>query len=405
MSPLETASLRHYSHHGYRGRGLSRARPDEEIDSAPTRVRGTRPVVFDAMNDSVEWITAEQRFAQVRAEWDELVKGEPTPFSDHAWFTCWWGAFRDDATLSVCVVWRGDRLVAAAPLYARGRRLFSMTNYHTPLLRFPASDGDALRAVVDATLDARPSDLSLHAIPADDVAISTLLERSAHHGRTSLVETVHTSPSVDTSGDRPSWEQTHSRELRELKRRRRKLEREHVAEWRLVEHSSNLDADLARGFAVEASGWKGRAGTAISSAKETDQFYRDVARAYHAQGELRLAWLHIDGRPVAFNFCVQRGRRLYLLKTGFDESVRQHAPGLLLNLYVIERCFEVGVEMYDFLGANAAWKQRFATGERAHVRLWSYRRRPVPLARYILRRGAVPLHRTWARRRAPLLED
>lgn len=157
-----------------------------------------------------------------------------------------------------------------------------------------------------------------------------------------------------------------------------------------MEAPADLEGDLERGFAVEGSGWKGRTGTAISSSPRTLAFYRAVGHTFHRLGALRLSGISVDGRLIAFDLCLLHRGRPFLLKTGFDETYRRLAPGLVLRLSVIERCFELGLESHELLGDDTEWKRKFATSERRHCVLRSYRARPVPLAHYGYRRFARP---------------
>jgi CelD/BcsL family acetyltransferase involved in cellulose biosynthesis len=93
---------------------------------------------------------------------------------------------------------------------------------------------------------------------------------------------------------------------------------------------------------------------------------------------------------IAFDLCLVDKGRLWILKGGFDEAFRRYAPGLLLTLAGIERAQELGLEAVELLGDQAGWKAKFANDERAHWLVHSYRRRPVPLARYAYRRGVRP---------------
>jgi hypothetical protein len=181
------------------------------------------------------------------------------------------------------------------------------------------------------------------------------------------------------------------------------MEREHTVRYELVRSPERLDSELARGLAVEASGWKGAAGTAIVSSPDTLAFYRAVARGFHRTGRLRLSELWLDGRVVAFDLALLHGRRLHLLKTGYDESVRALAPGLVLRRAVVERCFELGLEAHELLGDDMPWKRLFATDERRHMRFAAYGPRPVPLARYAERRGMPALRRFYVRHVKPRL--
>ena len=343
-----------------------------------------------AMSERFEWVTDPARFAELAEPWQVLAAGEPTPFCDHAWYTAWWEAFGGETGLEVATWWRDDELAAALPLHARGRRLVTLTNDHSPLLRPLARDPEALTGLLAGILATGSSELVLDAIPADDAAVAGLGAELARGSRIVLVERRHVSPIVDTSGEAGA---SGGSSLRTLKRRRRKLEREHAVEFRFEDEPGDLDARLDRGFAVEASSWKGREGTAISSAADTDRFYRAIAHAFGAGGELRLAWLIVDGRPAAFNLCLARDRRLFLLKTGFDEAFARFTPGLILNLRIVEHCTDTDFDAYELLGAEARWKRELATTSRSHVRVRGYRRRPAPLARYAARRFGVPAAR------------
>jgi CelD/BcsL family acetyltransferase involved in cellulose biosynthesis len=89
---------------------------------------------------------------------------------------------------------------------------------------------------------------------------------------------------------------------------------------------------------------------------------------------LRLSRIVIDGQWAAFDLCLLHDSRLYLLKTGYDERFRRLAPGLVMRLSIVERCFELGIAAHELLGDEAEWKRKFATGERAHVGFRAYER-------------------------------
>jgi CelD/BcsL family acetyltransferase involved in cellulose biosynthesis len=338
----------------------------------------------------IEWVTSEDRWRELREPWRRLAAAEPTPFAGPAWFSCWWDAFGRPARLRVCAAWEGDDLVAVLPMHGSRGRLAAMANYHTPTFRWPARDDEARRNLLREALAGAPSDLDLHALPRDEDWTADALAACRERGRVVLADPAHVSPIVDARLDQGLYMQERASRIRKLRRLRRKLEREHAASFSVGPGAGDLDAELARGFAVEAAGWKGARGTAIASSPATEGFYRAVAHAHRELGELRLAWLHVDNRPVAFSLCLQRADRLYLLKTGYDRAFRRDAPGLLLNFDLIERCFAGEAKVFELLGAEEDWKQTFATSSRAHVRVRSYRRRPIPLARCLARRHALP---------------
>ena len=227
-------------------------------------------------------------------------------------------------------------------------------------------------------------------MPADDPALAALVAESHRTGRLTLVERQHTSPIVDLEADFAEYRRRMKSKLGPIERKGRKLEREHAPEFRLLTPPADFESELERGLEVEAAGWKGKSGTAVLSSADTGVFYRSVAKAFHAKGELTLSSISLDGRVVAFSLGLLHSGRLYLLKTAYDESFGPVAPGMVLRMAIVERCFELGLEAHELLGDDTAWKRRFATSGREHRGFYSYRRRPRPALRYGYRKLLRP---------------
>jgi hypothetical protein len=350
-------------------------------------------IPWSEVSPRIEWLDEPERFAGLAADWDRMLPGDARPFDLHPWYSAWYRAFGEPGSMRVCLAWEDDRLRAAFPLVDRHRRsLAGMANVHTPVFRPVGSSPEAVRAVVDAALARSSGNLELPAIPAGDPSLALLREATAAAGRRQVIGTQHVSPIVDTTGTYEDW-RTLSRPRwgAPLERFRRKMARDHVAELSIVAEPDDLDAELARGFAVEASGWKGESGTAILSDERTMTFYREIAHAFAARGELALSRIVLDGHWAAFDLCLLHGDRLYLLKTGYDERFRKLAPGLVMRLSIVERCFELGIEAHELLGDEAEWKRKFATGERGHVDFHAYERGFIGSMSYTYRATARPL--------------
>jgi CelD/BcsL family acetyltransferase involved in cellulose biosynthesis len=352
-----------------------------------------------SMAERVEWVVDPARFGALEGPWDELARGRYEPFLRHSWFRTWWEAFGQGRELCTCALWRGQELAAVMPLYARSRsRLAALANIeHSPLFEPLAQDGRALAAVASAAF-ARAPEVLVEGLPADSPALSTLVDAAQRGRRIPLLEHGQTSPITDTSGDFDEYRQKMKRNWRETERRRRKLVREHDAEFRLISTPGRLEEELQRGLELEASGWKGKNGTAILSSTATQRFYRSIAALLHARGELTFSSLSLDGRLVAFDLAFVHGSRYYLLKTAYDEGLRTLAPGLVLRLAVVERCFEMGLEAHEFLGPDMEWKRLFSTGTREHRNLRAFAWRPLPVVHFLVRRRARPAAR-WVYRR------
>jgi CelD/BcsL family acetyltransferase involved in cellulose biosynthesis len=352
---------------------------------------------------ATEWITEEGAFAELAEEWDALLPGDSTPFDLHCWYLSWWRAFGGSAELAICTVRRERELVAAFPLMRSNGRLLALANSHASVFRPLARDDEAMDELLASALAAQGSRaMSLIGLPAGDPCLAALRSQARRARAIPLVEAAYASPIVATDGDFDAWrEASKPRWGAPLERFRRKMGRDYDAELSIVEPPRDLEAELEDGFRVEASGWKGRAGTAIASTPETSAFYWEVGREFADRGALRLSRIVLDGRTAAFDFCILHGNRLYLLKTGFDEEFRRLAPGLVMRLSIVEHCFEQGLDAHELLGSESEWKNKFATTKREHASFDAYSRRPLGASRYAYRAVLRPLLKHAYRRLRP----
>jgi CelD/BcsL family acetyltransferase involved in cellulose biosynthesis len=341
---------------------------------------------------TIEWVTAEDRFEALAGEWNGLLGEDSAPFDCHEWHAAWWRAF-GDGELRICLARREGELVAVLALHTVRGGLAALANVHTPLFRPLATDAEALDAVLTAAFADGRRGVELFALPTADPALAIAERHATWLRMPHLSEPIHVSPTVDTSGDFDAWRAgSKPRWGAPIERFRRKMARDHDATLTIVEPPpEDLDGQLDRGFAVEGSGWKAANGTAILSQPETAQFYREIAHAFAGRGELRLSGIELDGELAAFDLTLLHGNRLYLVKTGFDERFRKLAPGLVMRLSIVERCFELGIVEHDLLGDDSEWKRKFATGERAHTGFRAFGRGPAGRGRYVYRAHGRPL--------------
>jgi CelD/BcsL family acetyltransferase involved in cellulose biosynthesis len=340
----------------------------------------------------IEWIATLTRFAELAPEWSAILPDDATPFDLHPWYLAWWRAFAGDAELALCTARRDGELAGVFPLARSNGDIRALANVHTPSFRPLARDQETLDRLVEAAIENGGSrGFELVALPQDDPSVARLTAGAQDASLLSLIEPAYASPTVETVGDVERWRAESKRRWgAPLERFRRKMGREYDTDFAIVVAPDDLEAELDDGFRVEASGWKGQAGTAIVSDPATESFYREISQAFEQRGELRLSRIGLDGRTVAFDLCILHDGRLYLLKTGFDEDFRRLAPGLVMRLSIIERCFELSLRSHELLGGESEWKAKFETGKRPHVNLRTFRRSPPGLARYTYRTKLRP---------------
>jgi CelD/BcsL family acetyltransferase involved in cellulose biosynthesis len=355
------------------------------------------------------WARMVQRYHQVTAvehEWDELAdRTSAPPWLRAGWLRPWHDAF-GKAPLEAAILRRDGRITALVPLEVAGSELRSPTNYHTPGFGLLAESPDDGAALMAGLLEDAPRRVSLAFVPITAATRTLARIGSSRAGRTWHERVLERCPFLDVDGD---WDAYLGRRrghlVRELRRRRRKLERDGTLELEVVgEHDvppDQLDAALEDVFRVEASGWKGERGTAIGATPATRAFYTAIARWLAARGWLRLAILRHGARPIAVDFAVEAYGTHSLIKTGFDPALRSVSPGMLLRQQMLERAFRGGMHRYDFLGIAESWKREWTDLTEPYLLLQSFDASPAghadraaqrfgrPLARRLLRRGAA----------------
>lgn len=354
------------------------------------------------MPHTVEWVRDDEGFAALAAEWEAVLPDDAHPYDEHAWLSSWWQAYGAGSKLAICTVRRDGALAALMALREADGRLLSLTNSHTFTCRPLARDDEAMAVLLKAIVEDGRLEIGLTGLEVADSGTAGLEAAARAASKLSSTEPAFASPYIDTVGDYETWrDENKHRWKAPLERKWRKTERDYEAEFKMVIVPPDLEAELDEGLRIEASGWKGDAGTAIESAADSALFYRLLARAFQERGELRFSWIIVDGKAISFDYCLLYRNCLYTLKSGFDEGYKGLAPGLVLRIAVIKRCFETEIEVHDLLGDEVGWKTRFAAGNRPHINMWIYPKGIGGYARYLYRDRLRPSLKTFYRRLRP----
>jgi len=340
----------------------------------------------------VEWIREDQRFSEIAVEWEELASLEPDPFLRYAWVSAWWSEFGSgpDDDVRVCAVWREAELVAGIPLQVRGDRALTLAKEHTVPFRLLARDERSLATLVEALLEMPVNEIVMPAILLGDERTVALRALACSARRLVLSEAPGRFPRIDAVGGFAEYRARMKSRWGSIERKGRKLRREHDARTVLLGVPGDLDTELDAGLALEARGWKGRAGSAAAQSAADVRFLRSVAHGFATTGSTRISLLWLGEDLVAWDLAILHQACLYSLNTTYDERYARLSPGLVLRREMIERCFELGLKAHDLGGTDLEWKRRFATSAHANATLRIYRVRPRPFARFVYRRWIRP---------------
>jgi len=127
---------------------------------------------------------------------------------------------------------------------------------------------------------------------------------------------------------------------KELRRQYSRLSELGPLAWERETGAEGLDAWCEAFLALEASGWKGRAGSALACDPATAALFRESLAGAAARGRLERLALRLDGHPIAMLATFLTPPGAFSFKTAFDEGFARFSPGVLLqreNLAMLER--------------------------------------------------------------------
>lgn len=303
----------------------------------------------------------------LREAWDALSAPLESPLLDHDWFLSCAEAFHAAEDLRVLTVWSQGMLIGAAPLVREGGRLVLLgsTRLFEPVDWLAASSG-ALQELAEQAIGLGEP-MVLQRIPAGSGVIDVLL-RQPRRRALSRVTVSGETLAVNTRGD---WAAYHaglsSRITSNLPRLRRRAERD-LGPMRVVHSAprpSEVTTHLEQVMAVEGSGWKARRGSSLSARADLRDFFERYGRRAAERGRLRVTTLWFGAHVAAVELGVEAYRRMWQLKIGFQDALRQYYPGLHLTEWSIRSAFERGLMSYEFLGSAAAWEQQWQPESRS----------------------------------------
>ena len=264
------------------------------------------------------------RFNAIAPEWDDLARSRRgKPLRSPGWDrSAWWRSFQGGAPSEVLSV-RGDGgLTGVLPVVHLASTLRSPTNAHTPIFGLLGRDEESFHRLALAVYSKRPRRLDMSFLPHRNAGFAELVDGARTSGMRFITRSIALSPYVDTTRGWSSYERTlDGKRLRELRRRRRRLEERGRLSLDVADGSERLESLLDEGFRLEASGWKAAYGTAIDSRPETRRFYLGSGGvgqpAADGLGLLSFVWME---NPLRLTTASNPPGRHYFLKTRSQSS-------------------------------------------------------------------------------------
>jgi CelD/BcsL family acetyltransferase involved in cellulose biosynthesis len=117
---------------------------------------------------------------------------------------------------------------------------------------------------------------------------------------------------------------------------------------------------------LEASGWKGKKGSALACREDDRRFVAAVFPEAFRRGRLIVTGLDLDGRPLARHTLFASGEGAFTFKIAYDESYASASPGILAEVHNVAQLME---------GAGPLWFDSNTARESvSYGRVWKDRR-------------------------------
>jgi CelD/BcsL family acetyltransferase involved in cellulose biosynthesis len=307
--------------------------------------------------------------------WDDLAANASVPNSfSERWFVE--ASVRNlklpsDARMNA--VWRGSELIGLIPIATAGhygrlpvRHLQNWRHHHsflgTPLVRAGA-EKDFWEALLEA-LDsdpAMPGFLHVTALVAGGPVLRGL---QAVRNAPIVHRSIRAMLASDLGPD--DYYRTHTRKKKrqELERRLRRLAELGTVAHRQFADTDDLEIWCDEFLALEASGWKGRAGSALAAEPRTAAFFRDSVRGAHDSGKLHFLRIDLDDRPIAMLIAFLSPPGSLSFKIAFDEHYAAFSPGVQIQVDNLQILGRRDVEWMDSCSSedcamiNSLWAER-----------------------------------------------
>jgi hypothetical protein len=354
--------------------------------------------------------------------WDNLAEHSASriPTSSYAWVSsCLEHLLEPDEPWLCLFAYDGPDLVGVLPVVSgngsrtmeTSARLSILTSAHAFSIDFLSRQGredEVIPFLLTALQSCCPgwSELRCSRLSERSPTRTVLAGPSNNHLWVTTMQTegsyIHAVGSFDAY-----WSRLDKSFARNLQRFVRKIEDVDGFEVQFLTGADAKPEIIEQFAAVEASGWKGREGSAILKSEKLMRFYTSLTRRLAARGWLEWHLLRAEDRTIGCHLAVRLGSVVCLWKIAFDEEYQRFAPGNVLLLSAFRRAFmDSTIDEVDCL-TDSKWNVNWKMWRRSYYYLTIWPRKPlavlggyVPAKARVLIRDIPGARSVWKRVRA-----
>jgi CelD/BcsL family acetyltransferase involved in cellulose biosynthesis len=322
---------------------------------------------------TVDLIEQDDRFAEMAAEWNALLRTSLARciFLTWEWVHTWRRHLGQDRELSVLAVRQDGALVGIAPLVldrARPERLSPLATLeflgtgevgsdYLDLIAKPGFEGHVLSAVAAHVSRARTA-LRLRRFEPLSALAAELATKLADSGWRASPAGTETCPFIRLGGH--TWDSYLAslgpEHRSNVRRRLRKLETTGTMSFERVVSEEQRREVLPALVRLHNQRWQERGGSEAFHNKALVAFHDELTRLALARGWLRLFALRLDGRVAAALYGFLYEGHFSFYQSGFDPREARLGLGLAAMGLAIKSAIEEGAVEYDLLHGDEPYK-------------------------------------------------
>ena len=224
------------------------------------------------------------------------------------------------------------------------------------LLDWLARDGCGASAVEFEYL---PTDGAFHAVLAEVLSTSPAMVVETAAFTRALLRRERCGQAYLESAMSNGWR-------KELRRRERRLQERGAVTAVSMQPGEDARRWIADFLRLEASGWKGRQGSALASTEANRGFAEQTLTEAARRGRLQMVGIDFEGKPIARCCNLLAGKASYGYRVAYDEEFAYYSPGLMAEVEAIRDFHRL---------REVEWMDSMTDPDNALInRLWKHRR-------------------------------
>ena len=331
-------------------------------------------------NLTIEIITSQEEFKQLRTEWNALLAESlrKSFFLTWEWQFQWWCYYKQIETAKALniVLLRGadGKLQAILPLYISevnglpGLKLrlgFLIGSGHESseyldIIVSETCDLEELVPVFEAVQNMVLDGLHLSDQTNESILLFSLTRWVGKNDLFAEKRYWKTCPFISLNGTYENFIGSLSKNMRyNVRRRTRNLEKDFSVKFHCIDQPEEAIKTVDVLYALHRKRWDTRDGTSKFDDPVREKFHAHIAAPLLDAGYLRFYVLELNDTPVATLYCFNYDGHVYYYQAGMDPEFEKNSIGMVIMGKAIEASFAENAHEFDFLRGLEEYKFRW----------------------------------------------